>query len=223
VSRYLNRAIELQPDYALPHYWKGLSELDNYMYGRGPSMELKRAIELGYNNADAYYWLGEAYYLEFMVLKMSSKKIGFNEKNQYVSFNNLFREAVSALNKVIALKPDHKNSYLVLGDIYRINGQFDLAQDSYKKALSIIKSTSLESDKYMGRYYNFRRENIRREHEGKIYDFLTRRCDDEISTFKAAGFSDDKIKKVIDDGSLYPCSWLKFMVEEATKEKTEVN
>ena len=47
VSRYLNRAIELQPDYALPHYWKGLSELDDYTHGRGPSMELKRAIELG--------------------------------------------------------------------------------------------------------------------------------------------------------------------------------
>jgi tetratricopeptide (TPR) repeat protein len=206
VYRYLNRAIELQPDYALLHYWKGLYWLDDFPWGWGAIKELERAIELGYNNADVYYWLGESYYLQLLnsTFNIRFKNIGINEKNEYVKgFNNLFREAVRALNKAIELKPDHKNSYLVLGDIYRINSQFDIAQDNYKKASSIRKSTSLESDKYMGRYYHFRRE-----HNGEIYDFLRRRCDDSISTFQAAGFSDDEIKKAVVGGDLYPCSWL---------------
>ncbi len=149
---------------------------------------------------------------------MNWDKIGFDEKQYYDSFNHLFSEAVRALNKAIELKPNHKNSYLVLGDIYRMNSQFDFAQDNYDKASIIGKSTSLESDKYMGRYYNFRREGVKREYNGKTYNFLTRRCDDEVLIFKAAGFSDDKINNIIEAEDSYPCSWLKSMVKEVTGE-----
>lgn len=204
ISRYLNRATELRPDYALPYYLEGLNYLDEY--NRGVIKLFKRAIELGLNNADVYYWLGEAYYLELLERKitMISKIDEIKDKNKYVAdFNKLYSEAINAVNKAIELNPDYKNSYLVLGDIRRINSQFDIAKDSYKKASSIRKSTSIESDKYMGRYYNFRKDL-----NDKLYAMFRRGCDDSISTFKSAGFSDDKIKKSIAEGNQYPCSWL---------------
>jgi tetratricopeptide (TPR) repeat protein len=185
ISRYLNRAIELRPDYALPYYLQGIYWLD--AYNRGAPIDFKRAIELGLNNTDVYYWLGEAYYIELLLHKimLMAKAEEIKDKNKFVAdFNKRHSEseAISALNKAIELNPDYKNSYLVLGDIYRINGQFDMAQNNYKKAASIRKSTSIESDKYMTRYYNFRKDL-----NGKLYAGFRRGCN---------------------AGNSYACSWL---------------
>ena len=143
------------------------------------------AIELGFKNTDIYYWLGEAYYMALLERKliMIFRTNEIKGKNNYtVDFNKLYDEAINTVNKAIELKPDYKNNYLVLGDIYRINGQLELARDNYKKATKIIKPISLESDKYMVRYYKSRKEL-----DKKIFD-----------TFKSG----------CDSGNAYSCSWL---------------
>ena len=189
VYDYLTRAIELRPDYALPHYWLGLFWLDND-YERQAFHEFKRAIELGFNSVDVYYWLGAAYYLNLYINKLNLEAgiIKDKDKKEYiVELNNMFRDGISILNKSIQLRPDYKNNYLVLGDIYRINGKLELATDNYKKANKILKPMSLESDKYMGKYYNSRKKL-----DKQIYD-----------TFKS----------ICDSGNSWACSWLSISIE----------
>ena len=167
----------------------GINYLDEGYQGAA-IREFKRAIELGFNSVDVYYWLGEAYYLDLFIdkIKLETGAIKDIEKKEYIeAVNTEFRDAIFILNKAIQLRPDYKNNYLVLGDIYRINGQLELARDNYKKASKILKLILLESDKYMVRYYKSRKEL-----DKKIFD-----------TFKSG----------CDSGNAYSCSWLAVSTE----------
>ncbi|MGI8495275.1 MAG: tetratricopeptide repeat protein [Pyrinomonadaceae bacterium] len=125
----------------------------------------QKAIQLGANNADTYYYAGIAAWHSGEVRKQlvyASEAVKRNTKfsaESYYLIGNAskelknYAEAIEAYRKTLDFNPDFADAYHDLSDIYRIQNQFAAAAEVAKKGVEKFPNdTNLNLD--LSRYYS---------------------------------------------------------------------
>jgi tetratricopeptide (TPR) repeat protein len=112
ISDY-NKALEINPQYALAYYNRGLAYDSKGQYDQAIS-DFNKALEINPRNALTYVGRGMAY----------------GKKGSY-------DEAISDYTKVLEINPRYAEAYYNRGLLYDNKGQYDQAISDYSKALEI--------------------------------------------------------------------------------------
>jgi tetratricopeptide (TPR) repeat protein len=113
-KREFERAIELNPNYALARYWLAYSVLLALGNHDQAIAELKRAVELDPVSSVINTNLGYAYVLA-----------------------RRYPEAIAQLRKTIELNPSFAYAHAILGEALELNGQLNDAFTEYEKSYSV--------------------------------------------------------------------------------------
>jgi len=131
--------------------------------------ELNTAIELGFDFADVYYFLGLSYYntddfqkcIENLErsLKVNPKDIdaSFQLANAYHKVNYIDK-AIERYRNVITVRPDHLLAHYNLGNSYLKLGKTNKAESHYRNALH-ISPDYIDAKIALGRVFLERNEN----------------------------------------------------------------
>ncbi|GCL49493.1 tetratricopeptide repeat protein [Microcystis aeruginosa NIES-3804] len=142
-----NKAIELNPNFAMAYYNRGVLYFNQKKYELALA-DCNKAIELNRNYADAYNNRGVLYRLQEkyeLALADYSKAIDINPNNAeaYNNRGNLYRLqekyelALADYNKAIDINPNYAEAYYNRGILYRLQEKYDLALSDYSKAIDI--------------------------------------------------------------------------------------
>ena len=144
------RAIELDPKYALPHTGLGnvYAKLGRY---EDAIAEYERAIELDpkfawpYNNLGLIYERQEEYERAAELYRQAIER-HTSDKERAVSWRNLgdvyralgrYEEAIQAYRKAIELDPKFAYPYANLADVYYLRGEYERAAELYQKSAEL--------------------------------------------------------------------------------------
>jgi len=152
-----NRAIELNPKYALAycnrgHAYDGLGQLTQAISDYNKAIELNQKEALAYiNRGNAYRKLGQltqaiSDYTKTIELNPKDALAYYNRGNAYDNLGQL-TQAISDYNKAIELNPKYALAYNNRGVTYRKLGQFTQAISDYTKTIEL-------DPKYAGAYCN---------------------------------------------------------------------
>ena len=108
-----NRAIELDPNYALVYYNRGVSYAEQGEYDRAIE-DYDRAIELDPNDPGAY----------------SSRAASYTEQGEYV-------RAIEDCNRAIEVNSNDCGVYSTRGAAYAAQGEYDRAIEDYDRAIEV--------------------------------------------------------------------------------------
>ncbi len=114
-----NKAININPNFALAYYNRGLLYSDQKKYDLALS-DYDKAIEINPNYAEAYVNRGFIYY---------------NQQK--------YDLALSDWNKAIEINPNYANAYYNRGNLYYDLQKYDLALSDYSKAIELNRSYAI--------------------------------------------------------------------------------
>ena len=152
------------------HYIRSLEAALSRSYAQA-IVEAEKIVEGYPEEKEAFYWLGEIYY----ILRQFEETIHYYTQAieidplYKVVYNDLsyvyhkigdFDKSIWAINKYISLAPDEANPYDTRGDLYAYNGKLDQAIESFKKAEEIKPGFSIYD---LGHMYLFKREYAKAE------------------------------------------------------------
>jgi tetratricopeptide (TPR) repeat protein len=126
----------------------GLKNSENAEYSEAIDA-FKHAINLKPDYAEAYYYLGDAFfnlhrYTEAFDAFKQAVKIKPNYVEAHFSLGILasmlseYDEAIKAFKKVVELNPKHAKAYFSLGNVYSELNRHEEAVEAYKKAIDIM-------------------------------------------------------------------------------------
>jgi len=144
---FLNRAIELNPDYAIAFSSRGYVYVELKQYERAIP-DFDRAIALDPNDAAAYHNRGIAY----RNLKQYEQAIADYDRaialdpndaaayhNRGIAYRNLkqYEQAIADYDRVIALDPNYARAYRNRGMVYGNLKQYERAITDYDRAIAL--------------------------------------------------------------------------------------
>ncbi len=146
ILEFFKQAITLKPNYTEAYY--NIVQVYLNLNRNTEAIEAcKQIIVLNPDSFDAYYRLALAY--SFMD-RPAEMNVIFAEMCIKFDFprhkSNLFKEAIEACKKAIAVKPDYARAYFIMGVVYHQMKQYTEATQSYEKALR-LKPDAVWSDK----------------------------------------------------------------------------
>jgi len=130
---YLEKAIEIDPELAEPYQWLTYGYARKQLY-EDAFRSGRKAVELESHNPLAHYFLGVAFTLEAAM--------------EYKPEN--YRVAVDHFRTNIELQPHYVPAYMNLAWIHLLNGRYDTAESSLKKAASLERSGKQAMVKFVG-------------------------------------------------------------------------
>ena len=138
-------AIKLNPDYAKAYNSRGFIYLKQGK--RKKALEdFNQAIEINPNLAEAYFNRG--YY--FLTFRKAISEIGlYLEKHDLSQL--IIDKALKDFRKVIKIDPKNAKSHYILGKIYQMKNQSDLAIEEYTKAIKFDSENNIDDYRI---YYN---------------------------------------------------------------------
>jgi tetratricopeptide (TPR) repeat protein/S1-C subfamily serine protease len=150
-----NKAININPNFALAYYNRGLLYSDQKKYDLALS-DYDKAIEINPNYADAYYNRGNLYYdLQKYDLALSdySKAIELNRSYAIAYYNRgllyfnqqKYELALADWNKAIRINPNYANAYNNRGVLYALTREFPKALADAEKASELYRQQGNEA------------------------------------------------------------------------------
>ena len=126
---------------AYAYYLDGVSNL-NKLYRSDAADAFESAIKVDSTFAMAYYQLAELRDKNYIkkalqYIDNASKKDQHYIRSRYETVNGDNKAAIAELDELIRRFPDEKEAYLKLGTIFFGQGKFQLAIDTYTKAITI--------------------------------------------------------------------------------------
>lgn len=172
--------------------------------------QFHKVLEIDANSAEGYSWLGYTHYLKALSFSDWQKESNSIKKN--------LKKAEKYLSKSIELDPFDANTYILLGQVYKTEEDYNKALISFQKAIKY--SHSLSSNHVAQIYYEI----------ANCYHFLAMNTNDVNFYRKAKEFL-EKAKSLTSDISLIAKinnelqginSFLGYLEEKEKKQKQNV-
>lgn len=131
--KYLQKAIELDPDLIDPYLWLSYGYTREHLYSDAIKAG-KKAVELESDNPLAHYFLGVAYHVK---AAMEYKTEGFPKALDHYRID-------------VKLQPNYQPAYMNAAWIHRIHGRYPEALEQLEKAVAIEESGKAGIVKFVG-------------------------------------------------------------------------
>lgn len=188
---YLNKAIEVYPDYAIFYNCRA-TLYETFENTKQAIEDLTKSIQLNPKSSFAYNFRGLLYCMKFDDFKKAladyTKVIEVNP-NDYEGYYNraniysqqeLYDLSIKDYSKTIILKPDYFQAYMYRGKDYCYIEEFDKAEKDFLMALNIAKNSKCSL--YLS-YYNLGNLESARENYRKAIKYYTEAINQKISLF----------------------------------------
>jgi len=149
-KRFLEKAVALDPTFAVAHLYLAMAK-GNLLDIKGQEEDIKKAMEYSPKATEKERLLIEAFYASLIekdsakklriLLELTKKypqeKIAILELGTIYYSENNFTEAISELEKIVALDPDYGPALNMLGYSYAGIGDFQKAEGAFKRYISV--------------------------------------------------------------------------------------
>ena len=153
--KMFEKAIELDPEYALAYSWLGLTHLHRWTHGwnRDPKVRdlafdlAQKALDLDDSLSEPHRIMGDIYLYKKQHEKAIAERkrsVSLNPNNadaiaglgEAFIYNGQLEEGITLIEKAIRLNPHHHAYYFfVLGSAFALQGRFDEAEELLKRTL----------------------------------------------------------------------------------------
>ena len=153
--KMFEKAIELDPEYALAYSWLGLTHLHRWTHGwnRDPKLRdlafdlAQKALDLDDSLSEPHRIMGDIYLYKKQHEKAIAERkrsVSLNPNNadaiaglgEAFIYNGQLEEGITLIEKAIRLNPHHHAYYFfVLGSAFALQGRFDEAEELLKRTL----------------------------------------------------------------------------------------